>query len=168
MITGTIKKEIPGFENYEISEKGVIYNLRRYIPAYDHIETIKPRIDRAGYYTVRLRRDGKTFTKYLHRLLGETFIPNPNNLPILNHKDGNKLNYQLQNLEFTTHSGNIKHAHQHSLIKKCNKQVIDIDTGTTYQSVKEAAIKNSINYTTLKNYLNGNRPNPTSLRYNSN
>ena len=55
---------------------------------------------------------------YAHRLVAENFIPNPNHLPIVNHKDGNKLNNNINNLEWASYSDNIKHAHSFNLIQK--------------------------------------------------
>ena len=57
-----------------------------------------------GYRTVVI---GKTF--FVHRLVASTFIPNPENLPAVNHKDGNKLNNLIDNLEWITVGDNVKH-----------------------------------------------------------
>jgi hypothetical protein len=55
---------------------------------------------------------------YAHRLVAEYFLDNPNNLPVVNHKDGDKLNNNVSNLEWTTYSENTEHAHKNDLIKK--------------------------------------------------
>ena len=75
-------------------------------------------INRNGYKFVVLGRNGDEF---LHRLIAEAFIPNPNNLPIINHIDGNKLNNSIENLEWCTHSQNTLHAYETGLTvgKKC-------------------------------------------------
>ena len=164
MVTGRLKNIIEGFEEYEVSETGNVYNLRTCIPEFNHIETLSKRIDRAGYYTVRLY-SGKPVTKYLHRLIAEAFIPNPENKKYINHKDGNKLNNKVNNLEWTTHKENVNHAYQNGLIKQKTKPVIDTRSGMVFKSLKEAAKHLGLNYSTLKNYLNGNRPNPTCLEY---
>ena len=59
---------------------------------------------------------------YAHRLVAEHFLKNPNSLPIVNHKDGNKLNNQLSNLEWVSYSENTKHAHDNNLIKQVSKR----------------------------------------------
>ena len=65
-----------------------------------------------GYYVVNLK--GKLY--YIHRLVAENFIPNPNHLPQVNHIDGNKQNNKVDNLEWCTASENIKHAYSMGLI----------------------------------------------------
>jgi HNH endonuclease len=125
------------------------------------------RVDRAGYFTVRLSSEGRTVTKYLHRLLAEAFIPNPEGLKFVNHIDGNIKNNKLNNLEWVSHSQNIQHAYDTGLIDKSHfeKPVVDTITGIIYKSCKEAALQKGIKYSTCKNYLNGRRINPTSLKY---
>jgi hypothetical protein len=165
MVTGKKKTVICGFENYLINEKGDVYLLNYYYPAYDCYPVLSKRIDRGGYYTVRLHRGKKCYTKFLHRLLAEAFIPNPQDKGFVNHRDGDKLNNSLSNLEWSTHPENIFHAYSIGLVTKKKKQVIDSRTGLVYNDVKVAALNTGLNYLTLKSYLNGNRPNPTWLRY---
>ena len=62
--------------------------------------------NRDGYLYVSFRIDGKNVNKLVHRLVAQTFIPNPNNLPQVNHKDGNRANNNVSNLEFVTASYN--------------------------------------------------------------
>ena len=62
-----------------------------------------------GYLEVKLIKDGKPIKYKVHRLVGETFIPNPKGLKTINHKDLNKRNNTLENLEWLSHSDNIKH-----------------------------------------------------------
>jgi len=98
-------------------------------------------------------------------LTAEAFVPNPENKPEVNHLDGDKLNCHFKNLEWSTHSENMLHAHRTGLIKKKTTPVIDICTGQTYVSIKEAAKAININYGTCRNYLNGNiKNNKTCLR----
>ena len=82
------------FDNkYSISENGEIYSKNRGI-------YLKYSVDNSGYYRVTLWDSSESKPKrYLvHRLLAETFIPNPHNLPYVNHKDGDKLNLSISNL----------------------------------------------------------------------
>lgn len=107
-------KEILGYRGkYIISSTGNVYN--NYTG-----QLMKTRLIR-GYPHVGLRVfDGQTSKQKLfkvHRLVAEYFLPNPNNYPIVNHKDGNKLNADVSNLEWTTYKGNTDHAIQTGLVK---------------------------------------------------
>ena len=75
---------------------------------------LKPCI-RNGYLSYSLNLEGKTKYYYLHRLIAQNFIPNPDNLPCVNHKDGDKLNNNIDNLEWCSYSQNNKHAFEHNL-----------------------------------------------------
>ena len=78
---------------------------------------MKPSVTEKGYLTVELRKGGHRFKARIHRLVAEAFIPNPDNLPEVNHKDGDKTNNQVSNLEWCTHSDNLKHAYRTGLEK---------------------------------------------------
>ena len=69
----------------------------------------------SSYLQVLLWKNGRRKMKYLHRLVAETFIPNPENLPEVNHKDGNKSNNCVDNLEWVTHRDNQIHAYKKRL-----------------------------------------------------
>jgi len=110
---------------------------------------------------------GRVFTKPVHRLLAEAFIPNPSHLPYVNHRNGDKLDNSLGNLEWVTHSQNIRHAYNLGLLQTVStrKLVFDKCTGRKFQSARQAADYYQIPYSTCKNYLNGNRLNRTCLEY---
>ena len=76
-----------------------------------------PHIDKYGYLKTDLYKDGKRSTKRISRLVAEAFIPNPANKPEVNHKDGNKLNNNVDNLEWATKSENMLHAYRTGLAK---------------------------------------------------
>ena len=159
-----IWKPITGFENlYKISNTGVIISLHKR----NLNREIAQRIDRAGYLTVRLSKNGIVSTQYVHRLLAKAFIDRIEGKSFVNHVDGSKLNNSLENLEWVSHSENIQHAYSIGLINRTqniSRKVINICLGAIYQSIKEAAYKNRIPYSTCKNFLNGNRKNKTCLR----
>ena len=90
-------------KGYEINQQGHVYGARG--------RALTPRVNSIGYIAVRLRSGWKP----LHRLLAETFIPNPKNLETVNHKDGNKLNNKLSNLEWMTRKENLHHAMDNDL-----------------------------------------------------
>lgn len=98
-------------KGYFVSPRGNVYNR--------HGEIMEGAIDRFGYRHIIINKKNKN----IHRIIAETFIPNPNNLPCINHKDGNKLNNEVWNLEWCTHSYNTIHAYQNCLEQKqCGEQ----------------------------------------------
>lgn len=97
-----IWKDTETFPDYEICQYGVVRNKKT--------SKIMSVWLRAGYPTVSLCRDGKQYKVLLHRLLALAFIPNPNNKPQINHRDGDKQNNDLSNLEWATSSENLTHA----------------------------------------------------------
>ena len=157
---------VKNYENYyEINKKGEVRSLHK--PTYGYI--MEERLDRGGYSTVRLNKPSmKSSTQYVHRLLGFAFIENPLNKCCINHIDGNKLNNNLKNLEWVTTAENMRHAYKLGLVVslpgRC-KKIIDKCSGKVFESIKKAADFNLIPYSTCKNYLNGNRKNPTCLAY---
>lgn len=84
---------------YEISDKGRVRSLRTGI-------IMKTRLGRDGYVRVPLTKEGKQKHEFLHRLLAIVFIPNPENLPEVNHINENKQDNSLSNLEWCTHKYN--------------------------------------------------------------
>lgn len=120
---GEIWKPIKGYEGlYEISNLGRVKALERtkvcnrgYVTIKEHF--LKPNnCGTNGYYRVPLTNYKHTKKYYLiHRLVAETFIPNPNNYPQVNHKDGNKENNTINNLEWCTVSFNMRHAYETGL-----------------------------------------------------
>lgn len=95
-------KKHPDFPNYIITKCGKVYSL--YYNKYN-----KPSTTSAYYkYTLVQKKIKKCLS--IHRLLALLYIPNPNNHPIVNHLDGNKLNNNISNLEWCTYSHNMKHA----------------------------------------------------------
>jgi len=68
-----------------------------------------------GYKQIQIMRKGKRYTRYVHRLVAECFIPNPNNLPEINHINGDKSNNSVENLEWCNHKDNLLHAYRTGL-----------------------------------------------------
>lgn len=94
---------IPEHPRYEINSSGVIRDAKS--------KKIKSQyIGSTGYYMVSFSYNNKSKPQRVHRLLANTFIPNPQNLPEVNHVDGDKLNNELSNLEWVTHRENMSHA----------------------------------------------------------
>jgi HNH endonuclease len=73
---------------------------------------LKPHISKVGYVYIGITVNGKRYTRLLHRLVARTFIPNPLNLPEVNHKDGDKTNNRVHNLEWVSSSENQLHSNR--------------------------------------------------------
>ena len=110
-------RDIEGYEGlYQVSSLGRVKSLDRYITnslgytlLYKGV-ILKPRVsDFFKYYTVQLNNKDRGRSKSVHRLVAETFIPNPDNLEQVNHIDENKLNNNVTNLEWCTPKENINH-----------------------------------------------------------
>lgn len=132
-------------ENYEISILGI-----RNIQA-GNILKFSRNNEGDKYPNAKLHYKGKSFCIDVHVLMAKQFIPNPNNLPCVNHKDGNKKNWKVENLEWVTFSENNKHAYTSGLrnaSKGKSLTVHEIDKNgkiiQTFNSIKEMAIAVSI------------------------
>lgn len=101
-------KMIPGYNNYLINENGEVYSIKSK-------KYIKPRINENNYLIIDLYKNNIRKTYKLHRLVAQAFLDNPDNLPQVNHKDCNKLNNNISNLEWCTASQNTKHAWDNGL-----------------------------------------------------
>lgn len=99
-----MRKPLPNNPGYSINRKGIIKD--------PFGQKINIRKRKNCYLSCSI--NGKTL--FLHRLVAEVFIPNPNNLPQVNHLDGNKHNPYYKNLEWSTQSTNVKHAYGIGLI----------------------------------------------------
>lgn len=158
-------KEIPDYPNYEVSNMGRVRSKTRTITQsknkkiYRRVmkETyLKTRKQNSGYLTVWLCKDGisKAFT--VHRLVALCFLPYDDSNKDVNHKDGNKTNNCLSNLELTSRSENISHAYKvlgHP--KSRSKKVRCVETGEIYNSVVEAGKKCNVSHKSIYHVLSG-------------
>lgn len=131
------KEPIIGFEEYQIDTDGIVYNKNGSIKKYS--------LNHGGYCIVNLYVEGKRIGFGIHTLVARQFIPNPDNLPQVNHKDGNKQKNCVENLEWCTASENMRHAFD-VLHREPNgkKKIIGIDKNTnevvyTFDSLANAA-----------------------------
>lgn len=124
-----IWKNVDGYENiYEVSNKG---NIRRI----GKEKNRKLNMNRDGYLLVNLYKNGVSKRLLVHRLVAKAFLPNPNNLPQVNHKDGAKSNNHIENLEWCTASENIIHTYQ-----KLNRKGLSINQKRLEESPNAKAI----------------------------
>lgn len=95
-------EDVPGYEGYyQVSSMGNIRSFHR------GGRILKPHVSRNGYQFVFLSNDTSKTYWFVHRIVAITFIPNPHNYPIINHKDENKLNCSVSNLEWCTYTYNL-------------------------------------------------------------
>lgn len=94
-----MKKAIDGFPNYTIDTNGVVFNERSQRP-------VKLQVGETGYAYAMLYNNNNMKRAIVHRLVAKAFVPNPENLPCVNHKDENKLNNTSENLEWCDHRYN--------------------------------------------------------------
>lgn len=112
-------EDLKGYEeSYQISDHGRIFTKRRLDGnRLIYGRELHPLLTKDGYLKVGLTKNSVTKRYYLHRLVATQFINNPDNLPEVNHKDGNKLNNTVSNLAWCSKKENLKHAANHSLMQ---------------------------------------------------
>jgi hypothetical protein len=106
---------------YEVSNLGRVRSMKKYRGQTGRImpQTQQPsgRNGERRYFAVMFSRNNKNYCRKVHRLVAEAFIPNPDNLPQINHKDGNRANNQVSNLEWCTAKENAIHSWRTGLAK---------------------------------------------------
>ena len=158
-----IWKAIPDYEGYyEVSNTGKIRSVTRTIiykngAVHNFIgKELKQDIEKnQGYYRICLNKNGIKKTFKVHRLVALAFIPNPDNLPFVNHKDENKLNNNVDNLEWCTAEYNINYGTrtERQSLSTTNHQVVMCDKDT------HEPIKEFFNSRVAAEYFNGNTSN---------
>lgn len=167
-------KDIQGYEGlYQISNMGNVKTLKR-TTSYNRIieEKIKSQREKYdGYLRVTLCKNGKKSTIAVHRLVAQTFIPNPINKPQVNHIDCNKKNNCVDNLEWADNFENMRHAWENGLLPEhvgrkgetCNfaklteQEAIEILEMSKSCKQKEIAKKYNIAVSTVSRIINGKR-----------
>jgi hypothetical protein len=162
-----IWKDIKGYEGqYQISNKGRVYSIPRIIKKsngktqFVRGRILKAYIKQHKYLEVNLCINGKGKWYLVHRLVAEAFIPNPNNLPQVNHKDENKLNNNVDNLEWCTPKYNTNYGDaQERKIATRKKPVLqyslDGELIAEYESISTAARATGFDYSGIRSCCTG-------------
>ena len=156
-------KPVKGYAGiYEISNLGRVKSLSRIIERKDgnsrvtEDRIIIPFITKCGYHQIALtNKDGVKKKHYIHRLVANAFIENPNKLPIINHKDENKLNNRVDNLEWCSAYYNLRYGKMQAKLVKIN--VIDSkgDIVEVVEGIRECERKYSISKYLIKQSSDG-------------
>ena len=108
---------IKDFPDYFVDDEGNVYS-KKFFHIHKKLKKLNLKKDKKGYLDVGIiNREKRRFTKQVHRLVAETFIPNPKNKPMVNHINGIKTDNSVSNLEWCTSSENSQHAWRTGLCK---------------------------------------------------
>lgn len=126
-----IWKDIENYEGYQVSNLGRIRSVDRFIERQNKFKVrlngklLKQGLCKNGYYIVNLWKNNKSETLYVHRLVATAFVPNPENLPFVNHKDETKINNDYRNLEWCTMDYNFNYGTARKrMAESLSKQVL--------------------------------------------
>lgn len=144
-------KTIKDFPNYEVSDSGQVRIKETKVIR-------KNQLQKTGYEAILLSKDGRRKLCTIHRLVAEAFLENPDNLPVVNHKDENKLNNHVDNLEWCTHKYNVHYSNsQQKAIEAHKKKIICLELNKVYDSCTEAALELKIPKPSISKVLRGQR-----------
>ena len=138
-------KEIKNYENYLIDENGKIYSKKTK-------KILKSCVRKDGYMMVGLYKNGYRKNFQIHSLVAETFIPNPNDLPQVNHKDEDKTNNNISNLEWCTAQYNLTYGNRisKSIVKRKERD----PRGESYKKSMETRRKSNPNNECFRKTVN--------------
>ena len=148
--------QVPGFSDYYASKSGNVFSMKSGVLKRKKIYNAKD-----GYCTIGLTPDGDTmqYRYRLHIIIAKTFHPNPENLPTVNHKDGNGRNNRADNLEWMSYSDQSKHACATGLTKKDGRAVCQADKEgnliAEFSSMTEAEKETGISVSTISSTCRG-------------
>ena len=145
-------KDIKGYEGlYAITSCGKVWSYRSQ-------RFLKSTIGGNGYLKVGLCKDGKMRTVNVHRLVAETYIPNPDNKPQVNHLDEDKTHNYVNNLAWATSKENCNYGTRIDRMRKKNlKAVYCVELNKVFESQVEAVNELKVNSSSLSMALNGKR-----------
>ena len=159
-------KKINGFSNYAVDTDGNVYSLRAG-------KKMSPQMSYNGYHVVGLYDDnGKHCMKRVHRLVAEAFIPNTDNKPCVNHRDEDKTNNNVSNLELVTVAENNAYgtrneraAKSNSLYERTGLRIYCYESNQLYNSFNQAERDTGVFEGNIRHCCNGDRKHAGNLHF---
>lgn len=153
-----IWKDLPGYKGYyQVSSLGRVRSLPRNGTKKEvHVLSLNKK--KTGYVNILLSKDNKRKTCRVHRLVACAFIPNPENKPQINHKNGCRSDNRVENLEWVSSQENIKHKFDvlnYKMSKRNPKSVRCIETGQEFECIKDAERFYGKSYGAIQHAVNG-------------
>ena len=153
-------RDIIGFEGiYKVSNYGNVKSLGNSKSRKEKL--LKSQRKTNGYLSVTLYKNGKSKSYFVHRLVAQAFIPNPESKPEVNHINGIKTDNNVKNLEWNTRTENEQHAYTTGLCdagkKAKSRPVLCVTTGKIYESMTEAARQTGTSHSNIHKCCNGKR-----------
>ena len=154
-----IWRDIEGYKGkYQVSNTGKVKSLERMKWNGKGYQKIPEKIlegvdDGHGYLHVNLCKDGKETSCKVHRLIAQAFLPNPNNLPEVNHKDEDKTNNKVENLEWCTSQYNVEYSKAKAVIVINKVSGLIVEFSSAHEAERQTGISNG----SISNCCNGKR-----------
>lgn len=139
-------RDWPQDPRIKVSNKGNVVSYKRGAPY-----PLKVSHNSCGYQMVGASRP----SQYVHRMVAETWLDNPNHYEEVNHINGDKDDNRVENLEWVTPSQNIRHAYRTGLLKAKGTPIRIVETGEVFESVSECARRIGCDHSTISNCLAG-------------